>query len=166
MAADWIGIDSSHLMAGGAGVAFCNDESTGRIVDALSGNDYWVCYINHVHYVILDLGVSYNVQKVRGYSALTGDPLDVDVFVSNDTGDWGAAVASGINTWADCADWVEVDTTDEEGRYVKVVINDTENFNRVLAFGTAFPSSLIFDVYGEVAAGEDEDVAVFMGANF
>lgn len=145
MAADWIGINSSHIDS------FCGEEVGGTLADALDGLDDWNHFSNETHWFIIDLGQTYNVQKVRGRADRTLDPIDVNIYVSNDKGAFGAAVASGINTWQDTVSWVEIDTTDKNGRYVKVEIVDTEDTPAGLTFGDS-PPFTIFDVYGEVAA--------------
>jgi len=161
MAADWLGINSSHLMAGGAGVAFCYEEAAGQVAGALGGTNLWECYTTHTHFFIVDLGQTYNVQKVRGRSYSSDDPIDLNIYVSDNIEAWGAAVASGISTWQDKSDyaWVEVDTTDKSGRFVKVEIIDTEDASwNHLNFGLySYPDYYpIFDVYGEAT----QDVTV------
>ena len=143
--ADWLGINSSHLDS------HCGNSGVRKLDEALDGTDSWDHDVDETHWFILDLGVSYNITKVRGRSDDTDDPIDVNVYVSNDKENWGVAVASGINTWQDTANWVEVDTTDKEGRYVKVEIVDTEDLRRDLGFGDTSPTFSIFDVYGSLA---------------
>ncbi len=153
MAFDWLNIGSANLVAGGAGTAFCGESGGWNITEALDGTDLWQHATDEVHWFILDLGAQYDVTKVRGRSSLADDPTDVDIFVSvtnpGEAGDWGVAVASGINTWVDTTSWVEIDSTDKAGRYVKVVINTTEHVSDNLSFGDA-PPITIFDVYGEL----------------
>jgi len=151
MADDWIGINSSHLLAGGVGVGFCGEEVGRLLADALDGLDEWRHITNEVHWFILDLGDSYTIKQVRGKSDSGDDPIDVDIFVSDDMENWGAAVAEGISTWQDGGDWDNpIDVTDKDGRYIKIVINNTEDTARVITFGDTGPSYPIFDAYGEV----------------
>lgn len=152
-AADWVTIDSSHLMAGGVGVAFCHAGEDGHLLtEALDGDDYWVHALGHTHWFIIDLGQEYNVQKVRGRSDTPYDPDDVDIYVSNDIESWGAAVASGADFSNTASpDWVEVDTTDKNGRYVAVDIVDAESIGN-LYYGGLIAAFTIFDVYGEATA--------------
>ena len=169
MAADWIGIGSSHLLAGGAGVGFCGDETGQHLADALDGTDFWRHAVDEIHWFIINLGVTYDVQKVRARSNTDYDPTDVNIYVSDDPENWGEAVASGISTWQNRTDWdtdAIIDVTDKEGQYVKIEIIDTEYVGNHIIFGQGTPFT-IFDVYGEaVAPPPAEDVAVFMGANF
>ncbi len=162
--ADWIGIDSSHLDV------FCGEETGNTLADALDGIDRW----NHgeedvTHLFTIDLGLSYDVQKVRGRSDGPRNPIDVNIYVSDDKENWGVAVATGINTWDGTTDWVEIDTTDKVGRFVKVEIVDTGDASRRLSFGKNPPSAFaIFDVFGVPVTGVDDwcmSVAAFKQTN-
>ena len=152
---DWVGVDSSHILAGGAGTAFCGEDGIYTLEAGLNGARTWDHDVDETHWFIIDLGVSYNIQKVRGRSDKLRDPIDVNIYVSDDTENWGAAVATGISIWQDTTSWVEIDvvdqigrnTTPKNGRYVKVEIIDTENVSKELSFGNNFT---IFDVYGGI----------------
>ncbi len=155
--ADWIGITSAHYES------HCGHYLTSFTPqNALDGLYPWLHRVNETHWLILDLGVTYNISRVRGRSEATDDPIDVDIFVHPTTktvgGVWGAAVTTNITTWQDTSSWVEIDTTDKEGRYVKIEIIDTEDGAKDLSFGKVFPDAFtIFDVYGNVtgaAAGQ------------
>ena len=144
---DWLGIGSSEYDS------HCGDTDGHTLQEALDGDDYWYHAVDEQHWFILDLGSNYTVRKMRGRSNYIADPTDVDVFVSMNKTDWGTAVATAINTWQDTAAWVEVDTTDKEGRYIKVVIEDTEAGTNHIRWGQnplLSPIS-IFDVYGDVS---------------
>ena len=149
--ADWIGISSAHYDS------HCGDTDNHTIEEALDGTDYWRHNVDEDHYVKLNLGAVYNVTKVRGRSNLLADPTDVEIYVSMNGVDWGAAVAVGIATWEDTNDFVEVDTTDKEGQYVLVKIVDTADVDRDLAFGAAALFT-IFDVYCEQVQRVSPDV--------
>lgn len=134
--ATWLGIYSEHLHS--------VDSAEASLRNALDGTGaYWSAPTDVEHWFILDLGRSLTVTKVRGRSNTTQDPVDVDIYVSDDTGSWGTAVATGISTFQDTDIWQEVDTTDKKGRYVKVVVNSTE-LSKYLRWGN---SMTIFDVY-------------------
>ena len=60
--ADWLGIDSSNL------IADCGDNGTNTIEEALNGTDVWIHSTNHNHEFTVDLGLIYNIQRVRGRS--------------------------------------------------------------------------------------------------
>jgi len=147
MADDWLGITSANIDS------LCGEEGGATLADALDGLDYWDHHASEVHWFILDLGQTYTIKKVRGRSIRTEDPIDVDIYVSDSKTVWGAAVASGINTFQDTNDWVEVDTTDKDGQYIKVVINATEEGSPgELNFGKfGGEGQNIFDAYGDVA---------------
>ncbi|MHC4593382.1 MAG: hypothetical protein ACYS19_00370 [Planctomycetota bacterium] len=121
MADDWLGINSSHLHS------YCGGWGLGG---ALDGVDFWNVSLVHLyclpHGFILDLGESTAIEKVRGRSVTSLDPLSVDIYVSDDLGNWGMAVATGITTWQGTSSWVEIDTIDKIGRYIKVEVNAVE----------------------------------------
>ena len=140
--ADWLGITSANIHSK------CGEEADNTLADGLDGLDFWTHLTNETHWFILDLGATYNITKVRGRSEAPDlDPIDVNIYVSTDGVSWGTAVATGITTWRDITSWVEIDTTDKEGRYVKVEIVDTEQVNNSIGMG-ALPAITIFDVYG------------------
>ncbi len=146
--ATWLTITSSHLDS------HCGEDATGKLSDALDGTDYWShTNIDEDHWFIIDLGSEYTVTSIRGRSDAPGagiyEPLDVSIFVSNDKDSWGSAVATGIDTWHDTSAWQNTDTTDKDGRYVKVVIYDVtgDPNQRFLWFGgTSGSYFTIFDV--------------------
>lgn len=144
--AGWLGINSSHYDS------HCGDWAAPSymLLNALNGTDTWAHNANHTHWFILDLGRNYNISKVRGRSKSSQDPIDINIYVSETNGDWGAAVASGISTWQDTDSWVEIDTTPKEGRFIKVEIITTEDPSHFLVFGSTTGGShfTIFDVYG------------------
>ena len=145
MAAGWLGIGSAHLDSD------CGDDGGSTTIEnALDGTDAWVHTANETHWFIIDLGQVLNVQQVRGRSGgdLSRDPILVDIYVSEDKVTWGTAVASNIATWQDTTVWQEVDTTDKNGRYVKVEITATEDALKSLEFGGITGAFFkIFDVY-------------------
>ncbi len=157
--AAWLNIDSSHINS------VCGEDGASTLAVALDGTNYWKHHVNENHYFIIYLGASYTVEKVRGRSISPNDPNDIDIYVSADTINWGVAVATNITTWRNNSSWVEIDTTDKEGRYVKVDILDTESGVRNLDFGV----NKIFDVYVSAPTtlavdtndgiGVDEDVS-------
>ena len=153
IAADgWLGIGSAELDS------YCGDNGVNTLPGTLDANDFWVHVVNETHWFILDLGQIYTIKKVRGRSVEGDDPIDVDIFVSNSTSSWGAAVTTTITTWQDGAEpdtqWVEITTTEKNGRYVKVAINDTESAVRTINWGAYdddWNENTIFDAYGDIA---------------
>ena len=151
----WIGISSTHI------VSHCGEESGKTLAEALDGTDVWNHAPDEVHWFELDLGQVYTIKQVRGLSLSNSDPIDVDIYVSLNGTDWGTAVATGISAWQDTTTYVDIDTTDKHGRYIRVVINATEggispNYLRWKSTGTLS----IFDAYGDTPAWEsyDDDV--------
>jgi hypothetical protein len=144
--ADWLGINSSHIDSK------CGEAAGATLADALDGIDFWAHYVTESpHWFIIDLGASYNVQEVKGRSNYLADPIDVNIYVSDDKGDFGTAVATGISTWQNTDNWVEIDTTDKTGRYVKVEIVAVDDVDGHIIFGGWNPSFKIFDVYAAPA---------------
>ena len=141
---DWLGINSSHIdsACGGTGLE-----------GALDGDNFWSHYATHQHWFILDLGDTYNITKARGRSNTPEwapyDPTDVDIYVSDNKTTWGTAVATGISSWQDTDSWVEESVTPKDGRYIKVVINSTEDIDNYLVWGDWGGAWNIFDVFGE-----------------
>ncbi len=106
---------------------YCGHTATLTPQKAIDGAGRWVHIQNEVHWLIIDLLESYNITKVRGRSNATYDPNDVDIFVSDDKGAFGAAVKTGITTWVDTNNWVEINLdTPKSGRYIKIQINSCQ----------------------------------------
>jgi hypothetical protein len=150
MADAWLGISSTELDSRCGYTAY-------DIPDALDGIDpaKWRHWADEDHWFILDLGQTYTIKKLRARAFSNDDPIDVDAYVSDSKVAWGTAVSTGISTWQDTYAWVEVDTTDKDGRYIKIIINDTEDASRNLEWsGQEWPDYRpIFDAYGDVAGG-------------
>lgn len=140
--ADWIGINSSHLDSR------CGESPSYTLADALDGLNVWKHTSQHIHWFILDLGSTYTISKVRGRSADYPDPVRVNVYVSDNKESWGNPVVVGTEAFANTSIWKEVNTTQKDGRYVKVEIVGTE-YNLYLEFGHV-PGFTIFDIYGEL----------------
>jgi len=117
----WLGINGNNLHSfnGGWGLK-----------GALNGKDFWNISIYQwaflPHWFILDVGESVAIKKVRGRSRTSYDPISVDIYASDDLESWGTAVATDITTWQDTTSWVEIDTIDKIGRYIKVEVNAIE----------------------------------------
>ncbi len=143
----WIGINSSHLDS------YCGHGDNQLLTWALDGSSNW--YHWHLdgdeHWLILDLGAVFNIQEIRGRSDNSLDPTDVDIYVSETNGDWGAAVASGISTWQDTTSWEAIELTPKRGRYILIDIRNTEDpVGGELQWGV--PSNPILDVFAVIVA--------------
>ena len=143
---DWLGISSSELDS------HCGDSSGRTLSEALDGTDYWYHFGESDHHFIIDLGEPYTIKKLRGRSYRSCDPIDIDIFVSNNKSNWGNPIVSGISTWQDTASWQVVNlSTYGQGRYIKVQINDTEHLFNNIEWGSSMgpPYMTIFDIYGD-----------------
>ncbi len=158
----WLGINSSEYDSDSG------DDGSHTASEALDGTDYWGVGFKTQHWLILDLGETYTIKKVRARSNLTADPTDVDIYVSDSKASWGTAVATGINTWQDNSSWQEVDTTDKDGRYINISITATEiaggGGTWALSFG-GNPAFTIFDAYGSTSLSV-ENVTITATHNF
>ena len=52
---DWIGINSNHLSA------FCGQTVPHTAAGGLNGTSVWAHIANEPHYMMLDLGINYNI---------------------------------------------------------------------------------------------------------
>jgi hypothetical protein len=146
----WLDSDSWLGITGSNRDSECGyDHSTVSFEVALNGTGMWAHGMRETHWGIIDLGQTYTIKKVRGRSNFLDDPVDVNIYVSDNKTSWGTAVATNISTWQDTSSWVEVDSTDKDGRYVKIQIIDTEGLGgpQFLSFGDDMSPFKIFDVY-------------------
>ena len=143
MVDDWLDLDSTNLHS------HCGDDDLHTVEAALNGTDYWNHPVTEIHYLILDLGASYNIKKFKSHSSMGGDPRDVDLYVSDNLLDWGVAVGNVRGEWEDIDVWVEFDTTDKDGRYIKFNVTETEALMDYLSWGNTAPYKIV-DVYGEL----------------
>jgi hypothetical protein len=114
----------------------------------LDGSGAWYHLVNEEHSLILDYGTSALRPKIKTKNVgVAGSiPDDIDVFVTDDTGDWGTAVETGIDITSDSSvDWTErILTTHKSGRYVKLTANTAHGSN-YLGWGSA--ATKVFDVW-------------------
>lgn len=144
MAADWLNIGSAQLHSK------CGEDPSYLLADALDGLNVWYHDFEGVHWFILDLGQSYTITKVKGRSNYPAmDPYHLDIYVSDDIENWGAAVKTNIDLWRTENEFIEYDVTEKSGRYIKVVILDTMDAQDRLVWGRLSVPFTIFDCYGE-----------------
>ena len=142
---DWLGISSAELDS------YCGQEFFCTLASALDGTGYWDHNENEVHWFVLDLGQSYDISKVRSRSETADDPTDVNIYI-DDSNPPTTLCEEGITTWQDTSNWVEITlTTPGTGRYIKVEIEDTEDFQNQIRYGDVTSPFTIFDAYGDVA---------------
>lgn len=152
MADDWLGINGTHYDSS------CGQTGEATVISALNGTHYWYHEVNEVHWFILDLGQTYTIKKLKARSKFAYDPTDVNIYI-DDSNPPTTLIESGISVWQNTSDFVEVDITDSDGRYIKVEIADTEHASNYLLFGIADAAPFnIFDVYGDVAGGVAHEV--------
>jgi len=147
---EWLGVGSTNYHS------CCGFDGPIGPPAALDGVGVWTHMCTEDHWLVLDLKHTYNIKKIRGRSNTGGDPTSVDIYISDDTSDWGNAVYSGITTWQDTASWAEVDILDTVGRYINISITSTEGGggSDYLEFGGVPTPMTILDVYGERMATE------------
>ena len=81
---------------------------------------FWVHLATCFHWIVFDLGATKALTKVRVWGELQGWGYggDSEVYVSDDPGNWGAAVWVGTFTlWGQ---WYESGEFSKSGRYVKL----------------------------------------------
>ncbi len=145
MASEWLALSQSHL-AGSVGEAtgYCGEENNFELdTGGFQGDQFWSHQVEHDHYFIVDLGYNYVVDgiRMRSDAAISGqEPQDVACYVhpSNmGAGDWGSWVGQwDSGDFADTPTFVEKSTTPKTGRYVKIIIVETElGFSKELIMG-------------------------------
>ena len=117
--AEWQYPNSCHSSCGSSGGQVC-----GYLLNTVN---IWRHDYNHKHWVTLDLGETKLIEKIRLYikdydqDKWTG----VDVYVSDDLGNWGEAVATNLSFTTESS-WNERDITPKQGRYIKCADIDTQ----------------------------------------
>lgn len=129
----WEDIDSSNHESD------CGSNAPQTPQAMLDGTDIWSHVVNHVHVLVIDLNSSKLVTKIRTKSNGVGSalPNDIDIFVSDDTGDFGTAVETGIDISSDPNNSFteRILTTQKTGRYIKIQINSTQSAFNFLGWG-------------------------------
>ncbi len=129
----WEDIDSSNHESD------CGSNAPNTPQAMLDGTNAWFHITNEVHNLVIDLNSSKLVTKIRTKSnGVAGNlPNDVDIFVSDNLGDFGVAVETGIDISSDSPNvWTErILTTQKTGRYIKIQINTTSSANNFLGWG-------------------------------
>jgi hypothetical protein len=106
-------------------VSSCGSTS-GRTAANLIDNDInttWEHFVQENHWVILDLGQSTVVSKIRLWHRQYYATINVsEVYVSDNQADWGTSLGSlSIAASTEATGWKEADITDKQGRYIKLV---------------------------------------------
>jgi len=158
---DWLGINSSNYESS------CGSDDMRTLSEALGGTDVWQHDADHdggIHFFVVDLGENdgkfYNLTKFKGRSYFGDfDPIDVDIYVSETNGNWGSAVATGISSWQDTEIFVEELATTKTGRFIRVVINQTEDLQGII-WGRSGSAFTIFDAYGSLIVPVASEVII------
>jgi len=119
----------------------CGEEAGHPATAFIDGNTatYWEHHADSehgsLHWIIVDLGASYYVQRIRIYVGSVGDSDwdSVKIYISQNTTTWGTAVAQGVS-FAGTNEWRELDlgANEKAGRYMKL-----ENIDSRISSGSA-----------------------------
>jgi len=99
-----------------------------RAIDDNTGTS-WRHSTTENHWIILDMGKTMNISKIRIYQGSDdwGGSNGIDVYVSDDPGNWGSIVWTGR---IDGSGWVESGTFSAMGRYVRLYSRSTSSSQR------------------------------------
>lgn len=133
---DWVTPTAIHSDCGHTG-----DSVSSRLIDDDLGT-YWQHDGTEDHWVIFDMGETYTVKQVRCYHVQYVHWVEVgEVYVSDDVENWGDSLgASTANWYTGVTGWEEIDITDKDGRYIKIVGNAQDRMG-----------FYEFDIYGSTA---------------
>ncbi|MCK4529373.1 discoidin domain-containing protein, partial [candidate division WOR-3 bacterium] len=135
----------------------CGETFTLEATKAIDDNTstYWKHNIPCYHWIILDLGQTKTVSKVRVYQSATasqrwGETDGLDVFVSDNPASFGSAVWTGA---LDATGWQESGTFSKDGRYIKLVSKSNSQYQRMYEFDayTAPPMVPLAGVVGAIS---------------
>lgn len=128
----WITPASVHSVCG-----YTAGNVPGHFIDRHRGRS-WSHVVTETHWIVLDLGGSATIQRIRLYQLWTLPCKwhGVDVYVSDIPGDWGAPVATNL-TFNISEEWEERNVAEKKGRYIKLAEIDTQDSRNYVA-GTEF----------------------------
>ena len=134
----WIRLDSSMI------VSYCGESGAANGVDELlDATGIWIHTVDEAHEFVLDLGESFDVNKVRFKNTAAYSPTNIDVYVSTDGSTWGTAVLTSADaTSGSGTDWVEYATTEKTGQYIKFSNMTTARADNYIAWGSASKESI------------------------
>ena len=100
----------------------CSTSSAANIIDR-DYNTLWHHWTSEAHWVVLDLGDSYQVTGIRQRHErrTDGEAAIAAIYVSENTTDWGSSLGSLPNTHNMDPGWIEASITPAQGRYVRLV---------------------------------------------
>jgi predicted esterase len=87
----------------------------------------WHHWVNESHWIVLDMGESATIGKIRTWHERQWDDEHAlsEIYVSENTTDWGASLGSMDSTYSKPVGWIEADIADKAGRYLKLVFAET-----------------------------------------
>jgi hypothetical protein len=113
----------------------CGQDSYYPATRAIDGSTstYWRHSTTEYHWIVLDMGQSIPITKIRIYQSSYstyrwGRSSGLSVYVSNDPNNWGSYVWTGK---LDSSGWRETGTFSATGRYVKLVSKSTSSSQRL-----------------------------------
>lgn len=111
----------------------CGESGSYMAINAIDGstNTYWQHSYSHTHSIVLDLGETVNISRIRIYQSnpyYWGGRRGIDVYVSDDPNNWGSVVWSGPIYGNG---WVSSEQFQARGRYIRLVSKDTSSSQRL-----------------------------------
>jgi hypothetical protein len=106
----------------------CGEEAGFPVTAFIDGNTatYWKHNVDELHWIVLDMGSVRNIKQIGiwGVSSQASRWDGVNVYVSDDTVNWGTAVGANVSIVGD-NEWVYIDIVDKYGRYIRLQNIDT-----------------------------------------
>jgi hypothetical protein len=156
----------------------CGEEGSYPASNAIDRSTWtsWRHYSTCYHWIILDMGQTMNISRIRIYQGSYdwGGSDGIEVYISDDPANWGSAVWTGR---IDGDGWVNSGQFQALGRYVKLVSKSnsssqrlyevqvevqerqtTIEFNPVERYQVSFQYPLDVTWYGAVVTFEDEPI--------
>ena len=114
--------------------AVCGEEGGYEATKFIDGDTstFWGHFVDELHWIVLDLGESMPIEKVRSWVSDNNPSAweTVEIYISDDPENWGVPVASNASfIWQTgyVAGWSETDIIDKTGRYIKLDHIDTRD---------------------------------------
>ena len=167
----------------------CGEDTWDPASDAIddSTSSYWRHSTTCNHWIILDMGETINISRIRIYqhswdsSRRWGQSDGIEVYVSDDPANWGSAVWTGT---LNSGGWQYSGPFSAQGRYVKLYSRSdsssqrlyevevetqerraTIEFNPVERYAASFTTPLDVTWHGAVVTFEDEPIYPSSGGN-
>jgi hypothetical protein len=126
--------------------SYCGQYSSYTATKAIDGSTstYWRHNTNEYHWIIVDMGATTKITKIRIYQSSTssyrwGQSYGLKVYVSDDPNNWGSIVWEGkLNSGG----WKESSTFSAQGRYVKLVSKSSSSSQRLYELQVGTPKGI------------------------